>query len=111
MLNKALSQLRQSTVSFCSTFLRQLSVGGLLAIIASVNVAFAADLQWDANTGTAGAQDGSGTWDTSNTNWLTATGTNGTNTNWVNGSNAFFGGNPFGFGLSSGTGGVVTLGT
>jgi len=38
----------------------------------------AVDLAWDANTGTAGAQDGAGTWSTANTNWLTGS----ANTSW-----------------------------
>ena len=60
----------------------------------------AANLTWDANTAVAGGQDGSGTWDNSNLNWLNA----GVNAAW-NGTvpdAAFFG--------SGGAAGTVTLG-
>ena len=42
------------------------------AFLAHPSVADAADLTWDADTATAGAQEGSGTWNTSNTNWWKA---------------------------------------
>ncbi len=50
------------------------------AFLAHPSVADAADLTWDADTATAGAQEGSGTWNTSNTNWWNGS----ANTAWVN---------------------------
>ncbi len=49
--------------------------------------AFAASLTWDADLGTAGAQDGSGVWTTGSAGW---TGTSG-NVNWATGDQATFG--------------------
>lgn len=48
--------------------------GSATSDVATVSVAIPATLTWDANTGTTGAQDGSGTWD------------NGVTANWWNGS-------------------------
>src|SRR5262245_21499074 len=42
---------------------------------------------WDAVSGTAGAQDGSGTWDTTTTNWINA----GANVIWADNNDATFG--------------------
>ena len=42
-------------------------------------------LTWDANTASGGLQNGSGFWNTSNTNWLDS---NSTNTSWVNSATA-----------------------
>jgi autotransporter-associated beta strand protein len=50
----------------------------------------AAIYNWDGNTGTANAQDGSGTWNTSNTNWITPS-TTGTDVVWANSNIATFG--------------------
>jgi fibronectin-binding autotransporter adhesin len=54
----------------------------LAALSASLvlTAAHAADFTWDANTGTAGPQDGSGTWDNANSNWISG----GANTPYVN---------------------------
>lgn len=62
----------------------------------------AANLTWDANSGTAGAQDGSGTWDTTTPSW------------WTGAANAaFVSGVPDvpTFGSANGVAGTVTLGT
>lgn len=61
----------------------------------------AATLTWDANTSTSGAQDGSGTWNTANTNWWNGA----ANVTWNNATpdNATFG-------AVSGNAGVITLG-
>jgi len=48
---------------------------------------YAASYTWDANSGTAGAQDGGGAWDTTTANWITA----GSNAVWANGNDAIFG--------------------
>jgi len=59
-------------------------------------------LVWDANTGTAGAQDGGGTWTSGLQNWFNSTfGLD--NQVWVDGSDAIFG-------SGTGTAGTVTLG-
>jgi fibronectin-binding autotransporter adhesin len=42
---------------------------------------------WDSNLGTTGAQDGSGTWDTTTTNWVNG----GANVMWADGNDATFG--------------------
>lgn len=58
--------------------------GGLFLFVAVLMTAMtvcAASLTWDANTGTTGAQDGSGNWDTTSTNWWT---TGLANTAWNN---------------------------
>lgn len=66
-------------------FLRLAAVGLAAAALAfTCQSALAANLTWDADTGTAGAQAGSGTWDTTNTNWWNGT----ANTTWVNNSGA-----------------------
>ncbi|MCU0794790.1 MAG: autotransporter-associated beta strand repeat-containing protein [Akkermansiaceae bacterium] len=44
-------------------------------------------LTWDSNTTTTGAQDGAGTWNTSNTNWWNGT----TNVSFTGGTNVIFG--------------------
>ena len=73
--------------------------------LAAAAPAAAQDLFWDGGTVNGGnpaanANGGTGTWDTTITNWDTAA-TGGADTAWVNGNNnAFFGG----------TGGTVTLG-
>lgn len=64
----------------------------------SVTVAEPATVTWDANGGTTGPQDGSGTWDLTNTNWWNGT----ANIQWSNLNYATFG--------AGGTGaGTVTL--
>lgn len=47
----------------------------------------AATCTWDGNTGATGVQDGGGTWNGVNTNWI-----NTTNVAWANGNDAVFGG-------------------
>ena len=59
------------------------------------------NLLWDANTGSSGAQDGSGTWNNANLNWWNAATL--TDVLWNPGSNAVFG-------AGSGAAGTVTLG-
>jgi autotransporter-associated beta strand protein len=59
-----------------------------LATLTALSAA-AANLTWDSDTGTSGAQDGSGTWDLVNNNW-----NNGAaNVVWDNNSTAIFGNN------------------
>lgn len=56
------------------------------------------DVTWDATTGTTGAQDGAGTWNTGNTNW------------WNGTSNvSFTGGDNVTFGAASGAAGAITV--
>ncbi|QIF05898.1 autotransporter-associated beta strand repeat-containing protein [Roseimicrobium sp. ORNL1] len=58
---------------------------GLTWILAGSSVAFAqSQLIWDINSGTAGVQDGSGTWSTGSGNWLNQS--TGTNTTWPSGT-------------------------
>ncbi|MCB1225577.1 MAG: hypothetical protein KDK99_07205, partial [Verrucomicrobiales bacterium] len=59
-------------------------------------------LTWDADAGTAGNQDGAGTWMVAQPNWFNGT-TSTANQNWVDGSDAIFG-------VGSGAAGAVTLG-
>jgi autotransporter-associated beta strand protein len=64
-------------------------------------IAHAATLTWDANTATAGAQDGSGTWDATANNWWTGS----ANTTWNSAApDAAI------FGANGGVAGTVTLG-
>ncbi len=81
------------------TTLNPKSVLALLAASLPM-LASAANLTWDANTATTGAQDGSGTWDTTANNWWTGA----ANATWANATPdaPFFG--------SGGTAGTVTLG-
>ena len=65
-------------------------------------LAHAVNLTWDVNTGLAGAQDGSGTWDTNTANWWNGTSDVAFNNNTPDA--AFFG-------AAGGTAGTVTLGT
>ena len=60
----------------------RIAVVAAFVALASISMlpARAASLTWDANTGTTGAQDGNGTWDTTNTNWWNGA----ANTNWNN---------------------------
>lgn len=66
------------------------SIAILLAAMAAWSSphARAATYTWDGDTGTAGAQDGGGIWNTTNTNWLNA----GINSVWANANTATFGG-------------------
>ena len=66
-----------------------LVVLALLVQLASVPLVSAANLTWDANTGTSGAQDGAGTWSTNNANWWNGS----TDIAWTNanGDSAIFG--------------------
>lgn len=61
---------------------------GLSLVVATITTGSlqAATFQWDANAGSAGAQDGGGTWDATTTNWI-----NATNVAWVNANDAVFG--------------------
>ena len=68
--------------------------------------AFAAALTWDADLGTAGAQDGSGVWTTGSAGW---TGTSG-NVNWTAGDTATFGAGTNGT-YAITIGGPITTGT
>lgn len=58
-----------------------------LAAWMSLASARAGTVTWDANPGTPGAQDGSGTWSSTAANWWDGSADNG----WVNGDNAIFG--------------------
>ena len=62
------------------------SIALLLTVLATP-IAGAAPYTWDSNLGIAGAQDGSGTWDTVTTNWINA----GANAVWSNANDATFG--------------------
>ncbi len=62
--------------------------GSATSDVAMVTVAIPANLTWDADTGTTGAQDGSGTWDVGvSTNWWNGS----NNVGWGNLDNAVFG--------------------
>lgn len=64
-----------------------LTFGGLLALaVFTCESSLAATFQWDGDGGTAGAQDGGGTWNTTNTNWV-----NATNVAWTDTNSAVFG--------------------
>lgn len=67
----------------------------------------AANLTWDATTGTTGAQDGAGTWNTSNTNWWTGS----ANASFVSGDNVTFGAGSGAAGAISVDAGGVTAGS
>ena len=54
--------------------------------MACTGTSSAAVFQWDADPDTAGAQDGGGTWNITNSNWIDAT-----NKAWTNGNDAAFG--------------------
>ena len=77
-----------------------LVVLALLVQLASAPLVSAANLTWDADTGTSGAQDGAGTWSTNNANWWNGS----TDIAWTNanGDSAIFG--------VGGTPGTVVLG-
>lgn len=77
----------------------------LVAVLCALSLmgsASGAALTWDSDAGTAGAQDGGGTWDVTAANWLDAAG----NTNWNNATpdSAIIG-------AGQGAGGTITLGT
>lgn len=78
------------------------SIALAASVVVSLASANAANLTWDANTGTTGAQDGSGTWTTGAGGWWNGT----ANVNWANGDTATFG-------IGSGTAGnhTITLGS
>ena len=86
-----------------NSFLRPATFVAALAFALTAIQSHAALLYWDGTDTTANADGGSGTWDTTTTNWDTAT-TGGTNSAWTTFGNtdvANFGG----------TGGTVTLGS
>ena len=89
---------RCATPFACSQKWRWLS---LLLVAISLGLQ-AGTVTWDADTGTAGAQDGAGIWSASSPNWWTGSG----NAVWNNGDNAIFG-SPSG---SAGTIGVISSG-
>jgi hypothetical protein len=60
----------------------------LMVALAAASVAQAAALTWDANTGSTGAQDGSGTWSTGGSGWWDGS----ANVSWTAGDSATFGG-------------------
>lgn len=68
-------------------------------ISASANVATAVSVTWDADAGTAGAQDGSGTWSDSNANWWDGT----TTSPWTDIANDVV------IGSNSGAAGTITV--
>jgi len=74
--------------SFLTTSIAALAASGLISAGA---FAAAVPFTWDTDSGTAGAQDGSGTWDTSTANWLNS---GGTDVVWTNSASnqAIFGG-------------------
>lgn len=71
----------------------------LLSVLASI--VHADVLIWDTNTGTADAQDGTGTWTAGAPNWFNQT-LSLQNQNWLDGSDAIFG-------AGSGTAGLISL--
>ena len=86
---------------------RNLFLGSLLVVatvISLATVTHAANLTWDADTLTTGAQDGGGTWTAGGAGWWNGTTT--ANANWTNGDVATFG-------SGSGTAGThaITLGS
>ncbi|MBN8418414.1 MAG: autotransporter-associated beta strand repeat-containing protein [Verrucomicrobia bacterium] len=72
-----------------------------IATLALAASTYADVLVWDTNTGTSGAQDGTGTWTAGQPNWFNQTQTL-QNQSWANGSDAVFGAN-------SGTAGTISL--
>src|SRR6188768_2885376 len=97
-LNQSLRQLL--ALSALKTSILKLSIITGLAIIAGTAGTQAADLTWDADTGTTGAQDGVGNWNTVANNWWDG----GANVTWNNATpdSAIFGAN-------SGAAGTVTV--
>lgn len=78
----------------------------LCGIAATTRLWGQATLTWDSSTSTTGAQDGAGTWNTSNTNWWTGT----ANTSFVSGDNVTFGAGSGAAGSISVVAGGVTSG-
>ena len=69
-------------------FRSHLAVAVGCGILAAAESASAVVLTWDIDTGTAGAQGGTGTWNTANGLWLNTT---PANQNWANSNDAVFG--------------------
>ncbi len=67
----------------CSLMQRNLRVAAALALGAGLAAQAGTLLQWDINSGSAGAQLGAGNWDTSTANWWTGSG----NVTWNNANN------------------------
>ena len=65
------------------------AIAAALICVGGTGAAYATDLTWDADPGTAGVQDSSGNWDTSTANWFDGT----NNVTWSNATpdSAFFG--------------------
>lgn len=78
----------------------------LCGIAATTRLWGQANLTWDSNTSTTGAQDGAGTWNTSNTNWWTGA----ANASFVSGDNVTFGAGSGAAGSVSVVAGGVTSG-
>ncbi|RBP39137.1 putative secreted protein with PEP-CTERM sorting signal [Roseimicrobium gellanilyticum] len=83
---------RRSSHSIIAAFLAAFLSGSVCADV----------LQWDTGIGTAGVQDGAGTWQVGSGNWLNQT-TTTPDVTWSNGNDAVFGG-------GTGAAGTVTLG-
>ena len=77
-----------------------------ILLLTALTTPIHAQLSWDSDTATAGAQDGAGTWNTSNTNWWNGS----SNVSFTSGSNAVFGSPASGAAVAVDAGGV-TAGT
>ncbi|NCW28550.1 MAG: hypothetical protein EBV83_09730, partial [Verrucomicrobia bacterium] len=86
-----------STVS-SSSFTVQVQDAASLTTTRAFTLNTIGNLTWDSDGATGGQQNGAGSWNLSNTNWLNGS----TNVSWVQGSDATFGG-------GTGTAGAITL--
>lgn len=84
------------------SILKVVSFAQVLPINRYYNPDVMGGLIWDNTIGNSLVDNGSGTWNTTTSNWLSVP--NGTNQNWVSGSSAIFGGN-----LGTGAAGTVTV--
>lgn len=84
MHNSQRQYLRRGRRCILFVMLTTFLAGGLPAVVGNAQ---AAVLTWDVDPGTAGAQDGSGDWDTTTANWSTG----GSNVTWTAGDDAVFG--------------------
>lgn len=80
--------------------LNHLKFGSLALTLCATQLTHAADFTWDADTGLIGSQDGAGTWDNVNSNWISGA----VNTPYVSSS-----ANTATFGNAAGAAGAVSL--
>lgn len=99
---------------FASISIRNFLLTGSIALSFAMPTARATSFFWDSDTATTANQNGSGSWDTTNTNWISTTAGTGSNAAWTNSATldtAFIGSTTAGAYTNTAVGGTITLAT